>query len=147
MVKEFKAEGRYLDGRKIESGFVYLVATHQFSYRPRPFPWFDWGFGIKDIPFRSIFWYPGTYTRPSAVNIISFNLKNPLSGTKNVVTICAESANIMYMSQKHIYLTTSSWENGADYTKIRKIFVSGKYIKPIADGRVRGSVNNQFSLD
>lgn len=53
----------------------------------------------------------------------------------------------MYMSEQHIYLTHSVWENGQDYTKIHKIFVHGNYIKPFADGKVRGSVNNQFSLD
>lgn len=53
----------------------------------------------------------------------------------------------MYMSDRHIYLTNSVWENGKDYTSIRKIFVYGTYIRPCADGKVRGSVNNQFSLD
>lgn len=130
-----------------KKGFVYLVLTHQFNYRPRPFPWFDFGFGVKDVPVTSIFWYPGTYIRPSAVNIVSFDLRNPLTGTKNIATICAEYTNIMYMSEKHIYLTTTSWEAAGQFTRIRKIFVYGKYIKPIADGKVDGTVNNQFSLD
>lgn len=88
LIREFKAEGRYLDGRKLDNGSVYLVSTHQFSYRPSPYPWFDLGLGIKDIQFRQIFWYPDIYIRPSAINIMSFNLKNPQSGTKNIVTIC-----------------------------------------------------------
>lgn len=53
----------------------------------------------------------------------------------------------MYMSERNIYLTSSFFDNGLDYTNIRKIFVWGKRIVPFADGRIRGSVNNQFSLD
>lgn len=37
--------------------------------------------------------------------------------------------------------------NGQDYTNIRKIFVWRKYIVPFADGKVEGTINNQFSMD
>ena len=66
---------------------MYLITTHDFSYIRRP--WFDFGAGVRDVAISSIFWYPGTYTRPSAVNIISFNLANPLASTKRIATICA----------------------------------------------------------
>jgi hypothetical protein len=64
-----------------------------------------------------------------------------------MVTVCAEWTNIMYMSNYNIYLTTSSYQGGQDYTIIKKIFVNGPYIKPFADGIVRGTLNNQFSMD
>ena len=72
---------------------MYLVTTNSFSYIPRPIPWFDFGTGRRDIDFTSIFWYPGVYQNPSAVNIISFNLASPLSSQKKVVSICAEYTN------------------------------------------------------
>lgn len=109
LLKEFQVSGSYFDGRKLENGFMYLVTTNSFSYIPRPIPWFDFGTGRRDIDFTSIFWYPGVYQNPSAVNIISFNLASPLSSQKKVVSVCAEYTNVMYMSQQHIYLTTNSY--------------------------------------
>lgn len=147
LLKEFQVSGSYLDGRKLENGFMYLVTSYSFSYLPRPVPWFDFGTGRRDVDFTSIFWYPIEYRAPSAVNVISFDLSDPIRSRKKVVTICGESQNIMYMSEQFIYLTTSSYENGQEYTKIRKIYVRGRYIRPFADGKVVGTIRNQFSLD
>ena len=124
---------------------MYLITNQPFSYIARP--WFDFGQGKKNVLFSSIFYYPVSYVNPNAVNIISFNLGDPINGHKKVVSICAESANLMYMSERYIYLTSYSYEYNQEYTKIRKIFVWGNYIKPFADGKVQGSINNQFSMD
>lgn len=75
---------------------MYLITTHDFYSIRRP--WFDFGSGRRDVSASSIFWYPGVYQRVSAVNIISFNLGNPIRSSKKVATICAEYTNIMYMS-------------------------------------------------
>lgn len=122
-----------------------MITNHYFNV-DKPNPWYDFGEGDKYVQFSSIFYYP-TYNQISAVNIFSFNLRNPYLNQRRLITICAERTNIMYMSKKNIYLTTQSYENGEFYTYIRKIFVYGTYIKPFADGKVRGRVNNQFSLD
>lgn len=53
----------------------------------------------------------------------------------------------MYMSERSIYLTSNSYANGQEQTNIRKIFIHRNNIVPFADGKVLGSVNNQFSLD
>mgnify|MGYP006995465323 CR=1 FL=1 len=66
---------------------MYIITSHDFSYIRRP--WFDFGAGKKDVSFNSIFWYPGIYKNPSAVNIVSFNLANPISCTKKITTVCA----------------------------------------------------------
>ena len=148
LIKQYKFEGRYKDGRKLQNGFVYLITSHSFYKRGKINPWYDWGYGVKDVPVNSIYWWPSNeYSTPQAVNIISFDLKYPFSDFKNIVTLCAEETNIMYMSEKHIYLTTRIWESNYEYSKIFKIYVSGKYIKPVADGKVKGSINNQFSMD
>lgn len=51
------------------------------------------------------------------------------------------------MSERNIYLTSSTYSNGQDWTRIRKIFVNRRHIIPFADGQVRGTLNNQFSMD
>ena len=125
---------------------MYLVTKYSFNYR-RIVPWYDFGFGRVNIPFRKIFWYPWTYVRPSGVNIISFNLGQPLSSSIAVATLCAEDASILYMSERNIYLATNTYDGGYDYTKVNKIYVYQNTIRPVADTRVRGTTNNQFSLD
>jgi uncharacterized secreted protein with C-terminal beta-propeller domain len=148
LIKDYKIQGAYFDGRKLTNGYVYLVTKNQFSYGVRPNPWYDFGVGQRNVLCSAIYWYPiYIYTLPSAVNIISFNLAYPQLTQTRIVTICAEWTNIMYMSNFNIYLTTSSYQNGLDYTIIKKIFVNGPFIKPFADGMVRGTLNNQFSMD
>ena len=52
------------------------------------------------------------------------------------------------MSEQYIYLATNyTDEDGEISTKIRKIYVWGDYIQPFADGVVKGTVKDQFSLD
>lgn len=82
-------------------------------------------------------------------NIIAFNLGNPTSSEKKIVSICGESSEIMYMAERSIYLTSTNYDSqkGDTYTTIRKIFVRKNRIIPFADGKIRGTLNNQFSLD
>lgn len=141
----FKMEGSYTNGRKTSNGYVYLVAN-QYLYS-RVIPWYDFGVGQKFIPWNNIFYYPGKYNSPQLTNILSFNLGSPSNADRKVVSICGETSNLMYMSEKSIYLTSSTYTNGETWTRIRKIFVNRRHIIPFADGQVRGSVNNQFSLD
>ncbi len=55
----------------------------------------------------------------------------------------------MYMAERNIYLTSTNYDSqkGDTYTTIRKIFVRKNRIIPFADGKIRGTLNNQFSLD
>ena len=146
--REFKVAGKYFDGRKLSNGFMYLVTNYEFTRSYQPIPWFDAGTGRIDLDFSSIFWYPSfIYIRPSAINILSFNLANPIGSRKKVVTICSESAGAMYMSERYIYLAINTTVNGVAHTQLRKIFVWGNYIIPFADGQVVGTIKNQFSLD
>lgn len=77
LTRTFKVEGRYINGRKTEDGFVYLITSQSLYYRMAP--WYDFGLGKKIIPYTSIFRYPITYIQPQITNIISFNLGRPTS--------------------------------------------------------------------
>ncbi len=98
------------------------------------------------MPPNAMFWYGGVYVRPYGVNIFSFNLAQPGSGERGVATLCAEQADILYMSQKNLYLVQGKII-GEDYSKIRKIYVYRGKIVPFADAIVRGTTKSQFSLD
>ena len=81
------------------------------------------------------------------MTIFAYNLKNPNKNEFGIATIITENANIMYMSDKHIYLTFPDYFGRQDFTVIHKVFVWRSQIIPFADGSVRGTINNQFSLD
>ena len=143
--RTFKVAGRYTNGRKTSDGFVYLITNQSLNTKPRP--WFDFGFGTSQLAFSSIFRYPIAYIQPRLTNIISFNLRRPIGNDKSVVSICGETSSVMFMSERSIYLTSTSYANGQEYTNIRKVFIWKKNIIPFADAKIRGSINNQFSLD
>ena len=65
--------------------------------------------GKKTVGYDSMYWYPQhTYgTVPLAVNVISFNLRDPLTGTKNIATIFTESEIVMYMNNRYIYMASN----------------------------------------
>lgn len=54
---------------------------------------------------------------------------------------------VIYMSEQYIYLTGTQYLVDIQKTSIHKIFVQGSLLIPFADGKVEGTVNNQFSLD
>jgi uncharacterized secreted protein with C-terminal beta-propeller domain len=122
-----------------------LITNQSFSNKVRP--WYDFGWGNVDLAFNAIFRYPIVYVRPQLTNIVSFNLRRPLANDRKIVSVCGESSSIMYMSERSIYLTSTNYANGQEQTNIRKIFIWRNNIIPFADGKVLGSVNNQFSLD
>lgn len=84
--RTFRMEGSYVDGRKTNNGFVYLVANQRLYQRI--FPWYDFGVGQTKINWRNIFYYPGGYSSPQLTNILSFNLRQPSSYDRKVISIC-----------------------------------------------------------
>jgi hypothetical protein len=89
---------------------MYLITNQPLSYVTRP--WYNFGSGQINVPSTLIFWYPITYVQPSTVNIIAFNLGDPINSLKTIVSIFSENAGLMYMSERHIYLTSNAYENG-----------------------------------
>lgn len=43
LLKTYKVDGRYINGRKTSNGFVYLITTQNLYYKMNP--WYDFGFG------------------------------------------------------------------------------------------------------
>ena len=137
--------GSYFDARKLDSGFIYVVTN--FNFVKRLFPWLNWGQGKISSILSKIFRFPIFSKELEGFNILSFNLANPVHGGRNMITICADATDNIYMSENHIYITSSVVERGLDYSVIRKIFVRNLSIIPFGTAKVRGTIKNQFSLD
>lgn len=58
-----------------------------------------------------------------------------------------ERAQNIYMSEKAIYISYTDYNRGEDSSVIHKVYVRRNKIIPFADGRVRGTILNQFSMD
>ncbi len=75
-------------------------------------PWYDFGDGEQNVLLNSIYYYPmPSYTRPVATNIMSFNLKNPYSNQRRMISLITQYSDLFYMSEKNIYLVTRDWGN------------------------------------
>jgi len=134
-----------LNARKLSSGFVYIISNHNFN--KDVLPWCDWGSGKVDIGYGNIYKYPGEYVQVKGINILSFNLGNPVNGGRKIISICSQAASLLYMTETNIYLTYTVTEKEQDHTVIKKIFVRGLNIVPFGDAKIRGTVINQFSLN
>ena len=65
-----------------------------------------------------------------------------------MITVISENAQNLYMSEKNIYITFTNYQDWTSLeTYIHKIFVKRTNIIPFADGKVKGTILNQFSMD
>jgi len=87
LVREYQFLGNYFNARKLNSGFVYIISNYFFTRNI--IPWCDWGSGKVDVWFGNIYRYPVTYVQVQGINILSFNLGNPLNGGRKIISICA----------------------------------------------------------
>lgn len=139
-------EGNYFNGRKA-NGFIYILSTSYMNGRQKIQPFYENGNARKNID--SIYRYSIEYRYPSLINIFALNLKDPnCKKNFNVITVISENAQNLYMSEKNIYITFTNYQDWQSLeTYIHKIFVKGTNIIPFADGKVKGTILNQFSMD
>ena len=81
------------------------------------------------------------------MSIFSFDLGNPYSNSRGLACLVTERAQNIYMSERAIYVSYTDYNFGEDSSVIHKIYVRRNRIIPFANGRVRGSILNQFSMD
>lgn len=110
-------------------------------------PWYNFGGRQLYFPYSNIFYYPGRYTSPLFVSIFTFDLSNPYRNTRGISCLITENAHNIYMSEKAIYITHTDYSRGSDSSVIHKVYVNRNRIIPFADARIKGRINNQFSMD
>ena len=145
LLRSFEVEGDMLTTRK-QNGYLYLLTTlyHRYdSMDPRPYAGEDGK--IAPIPLECIMISPGCYTEGfltlSAINV--FDAQEEVA-SETITT--GGYASTQYMSSNAMYIASHDYFSG-DGVSIAKFTISGGRVGYAGSGSVRGSLNDQFSMD
>lgn len=153
-IGSYSQEGMYNDVRLTDNGYLYLISNTQKYYNSKEMTSED----FKDfIPAYSVnnkvkyvepscimipeYCPDDMYSSSAFANISAFNLnsENPFEPT-DVKSVAGFSGTI-YCSYENLYLTY-----GYEDTEITRFSINSGKITPQASGKVKGYVNDQFSL-
>ncbi len=147
-------EGRYNDVRLMADGYLYLVTSKDMyvdydntseedyqKYIPQYYVGEDGCYIPPEdimIPTQEI---KEVYNYISFVNVAGLNLNSETPCQPVDAKSIAGYANTIYCSQDNLYVVA-----GYDESEITRFAVSGGTITPQASGKVKGYVNDQFSM-
>ena len=150
LLREYRIEGNLATTRK-QGGYLYLLTTQYlwdsptFATDPRPMA--GEGDAFKPLPISDIMIAPGCPANSlltlTAINVIDAEEKI----ASETITINGYS-NTQYMSNNAMYIAADDYFYfGGNSLSISKFTIRGGKIGYAGSGSVRGSANNQFSLD
>ena len=151
-IREVALEGNYLDSRMVGNNLYLISRNYAYFYGEMEdytiLPIFKDSVNavssedVKRINYSDIVYFEGT-------NDSSFMIVGgfDINGNDEVYTETFFGAgDTVYANEKNLYLTQQIWGN--EYkTKIYKFGLEDARIKLLAQGEVKGSLNNQFSMD
>jgi len=148
--REIAVDGEYVGSRMV-SDYVYAIISEPAYEQDNEIslPRIDLGSGETTIPAWEIYKcdvydYGYMFTTIVAVN----TQKDDEEAARQTLLIGASSN--LYVSLENIYITSTTWLNGGDYseeTAVHRIHIEGDKIEYQASGEVPGRVLNQFSMD
>ena len=107
--EEFMLEGSYVESRMVD-GHVYFVTRERPSAGPRPLPIYVEGGVVKEVPLRSVRYFPTEYDDVSFVTVTGLSLEGLELASE---TLAVESSQTVYMSEDNLYLahakTVDKW--------------------------------------
>ncbi|KIL49487.1 beta-propeller domain-containing protein [Jeotgalibacillus soli] len=167
LIREVSAEGHYNSARMIDS-YLYFVTdfspyywtleeNKQASLRPS-YSDSKQGESIKPIDLEHIQIIPET-ANSGYTTITSVNISDPEADISSKSFL--GSSGQLYMSEEHLYLAAANYSHsqerigilpipgprGDESTKLFKFQLDGINVKFIAQGEVKGTILNQFSMD
>ena len=161
LVREIETEGSYCSSRKVDDDIYVISNKYVYFYNdinPEDVvPLFKdtcvENGETKEVDITSIKCFPDIEDDDecSYMMITSFSLDN-ISEKANVETFIGTGEEI-YCSKENLYVTKSSYPGWLRYdntngkTKIRKFAIYNGKIKYVAEGEVKGTLLNQFSMD
>jgi len=143
-------DGFVLNSRMI-GDYVYVVSQRRNIFYNDTEIWlprFKSGESVEEVDADMIYYCNNTDSYYAFTNIVAVNVQDPEESIGHETFLLGPSSTL-YASMENFYLTAPSW-GGRDFgevTEIYKISVDGRSIEYTADGRVPGSVLNQFSMD
>ena len=150
---EYSQSGRYISSRMIGK-YVYLISntSSYYYYKNECIPCCTGEDGeFKELPVEDICAIKesneGSYTVVGALDITN---GSKAKKTKAVIG----SANDVYCNENNLYIAGANYSNAFYYngiyspeSTIIKYSLDKTNIKLVATGRVKGNINNQFSMD
>ena len=98
LLRKFKLEGGYFNGRKMANGFIYILTIESIFKRESPAPFLFDGSQQVHSTLSQIFLYKGKYNQPVYVNIFAFDLREAAKGQYGFISLITEQAHEIYMS-------------------------------------------------
>lgn len=148
-VREVALEGHYIDSRMIGENLYLISRKNTFYYDNTE----DYTLlpNIKDtvigetkmIDCTDIAYFEGTKNN-SFMMVGSFNVN---SDEEVFVDTFFGAGEMIYANEKNLYLTHSNYLNESESTIIYKFALDGNKMILTAQGEVKGTLNNQFSMD
>jgi uncharacterized secreted protein with C-terminal beta-propeller domain len=127
LLKEYTVEGNYFEGR-MDKGTIYLLMRSSPDIsRPVPMPIIMEGSVKRTIPVERIHYHPLPYSNPTFVNIYALDIDSPQQELKGS-SIAVEGSPTVYMSNGHLYLTTTERINQYELEKDIRIDVLKEYL-------------------
>ena len=146
LISEFRQSGNIISSRMV-GDFVYVISEAYTYGSGSVIPKCTVDGELSNIPYRDISCVPNpnssSYIILSAVDIASG--KAGSSKTKAVLG----ATNDIYCNDHNLYAAVTEWSNrgDAEYTRIVRAALDGLKIRFNGSVSVRGSIDNQFSMD
>lgn len=148
-VREVALEGSYIDSRMIGEN-LYLISRKNAYYYDTLEDYSilpninDTVIGeTKTIDCTDIAYFEGTKDN-NFMMIGSFNINND---EEVFVETFFGAGNLVYSNEKNLYLTQSHYDDDTNKTIIYRFALEGNKMILTAKGEVKGTLNNQFSMD
>ncbi len=148
-IREVALEGRYINSRMI-GGNLYLISRKNAFYYDKTEDYTilpniqDTIIGTtRTIDCTDIAYFEGTKNN-SFMMVGSFNINDD---EEVFVETFFGAGELVYANEKNLYLTHSNYSNENNNTTIYKFALDGNKMILTAQGEVKGTLNNQFSMD
>lgn len=158
LVREIETEGYYASSRKVDDDIYLISNKYIYLYNEikddEIIPLYKDSCvldgKLQEVPISSIKCFPEIEDEDecSYMIITSFSL-DKVNEKANIETYIG-TGNEIYCSKENLYVTKQSYSyegSSKEETKIRKFAIYDGKIKYVAEGKVEGSLLNQFSMD
>lgn len=146
MITSFRQTGDIVSSRMVGS-YVYLVTTEYVFRGGRTVPKCTVDGEFREMNADSICCVPEP-GQPSYVILSAMDISSGKDAKCRTRAIFGASDDI-YCNDHNLYAAVNEWDSkaGANYTRIARARLDGLNVKFDASAKVRGNINNQFSMD
>ena len=145
-LNQFQQSGNVVSSR-LTGGFVYLVTSDYVGYTKRVVPYVTCDGEYSKMGLEDIRCFPDPKT-PSYVVVSAIDISSGKNAKAKSKAVLGGSDDI-YCNTENLYIAGGSWQEAGNQivTKLLKVSLNNGKPKFVAAGKVRGMIDNQFSMD